>query len=453
MSAGLSRAKPGRDPVLILGAGIAGLGAARGLSSRGHEIVVIDAASEVGGTHRSRVIGPYTFDVGSIFYEDDALVFRIFPGLRDLCPVVRRVERRLTPEAGLVDFPLGAADLAAPGRLHRVAAQLSLGWSKLTRHGDGSLEGACVARLGRHFYEDSGLKSYLERINHVPPAEVDQEFYAHRLGFLQGCPRQPAMPGAFWPRRHRPGPRSLRVRPSEGFEALLDPARRMLDAAGVRIELGAEIRRIRKIGDLFEVETASRSFRGCAVVNAMPLAACHKAVFGTESGLQSLDLMTLFVSAKRLPAAMGNVVQNFHPQGRWNRATIYSRIYPGLGAGREFLSVEVTLPPDTPPDPAAAYDDFARHVCGLGLEIEGLRLEGHDLVPQAYPFTPLGQAQAAAPVLEALEAFGIVSVGRQGRFEYLPTATGVLRRVNEELALASARLQLRSSNPPRAVQA
>jgi protoporphyrinogen oxidase len=438
-----------REPVLVLGGGIAGLGAARGLSARGHRIIVIDAETEIGGAHRSRVAGPYTFDVGSIFYEEDALLFRVFPGLRELCPRVIRVERRLSPEGVLREHPLDPREIQGWSLPRRTAALADLAWSRSARKRDGSAEAICLQKLGRHIYEGTGLRDYISRFNHSDPAQIDEEFFFRRMASLDALGQPRRMLPVVWRGLIARGQGvaegvALRVRPSEGFEALFDPVRRMLEASGVQFELGATIRRIRREGESYVVTTDRGEFRGCCVVSAIPLDTCHRAVFGTDSGLKSLDNLTLFVSAATISATFGNVVYNFHSKGRWKRATLYSRLYPGLGAGREFLSVEMTLPQGTQPDPEIAFADFAAHLAGLDLGVRDLRLEGHDVIRSAYPFHLAGEAGAAAPVLKALEEFGIVAVGRQGRFEYLPTATGVLKRVNHELALAAARIQLRS---------
>lgn len=441
-----------RDPVLVLGGGIAGLGVARGLSARGHSVIVINAEREIGGTHRSRVFGPYTFDLGSIFYEEEALIFQVFPGLRDLCPRVMRLERRLSPKGEVLNHPIDPRDVQAWSLPRRAAALADLAWSRMIRRSDGSLEGICLHKLGRRVFEGTGLRNYLLRFNHTEPALIDEEFFYRRMVFLDRLAQPGRMLPILWRGLISQGAamaegQALRVRPSEGFEALFDPVRRMLVASGVRFELGAPIRRIRREGGSYLVTTDRAEFRGCCVVSAMPLDTCHRAVFGKESGLKSLDILTLFVSAQSIPASFGTVIYNFHAQGRWKRATVYSRLYPGLGAGREFMSVELTLPHGGAADPEEAFADLSNHLGGLNLGVGDLRLEGYEVIKSAYPYNLTGQADAATPVLKSLEDFGIVAVGRQGRFEYLPTASGVLKRVNHELALAAARMQLGNQQP------
>ena len=60
-------------------------------------------------------------------------------------------------------------------------------------------------------------------------------------------------------------------------------------------------------------------------------------------------------------------------------------------------------------------------------------LEGHEAVDDCYPLYRAGSAGEVSEVLRRIEATGVILAGRQGRFEYLPTSSGVIRRVAEEL--------------------
>ncbi|MEP5620956.1 MAG: hypothetical protein ABJP82_00075, partial [Hyphomicrobiales bacterium] len=79
-----------------------------------------------------------------------------------------------------------------------------------------------------------------------------------------------------------------------------------------------------------------------------------------------------------------------------------------------------------------AFEDVRRHLEELGVA-SGLKLEGHDIVEAAYPVYLLGFEANLKSRLAEISALGIISTGRQGRFEYLPTADGVIKRVAKEL--------------------
>jgi protoporphyrinogen oxidase len=426
--------------VLVLGAGVAGLFAADALLRAGHKVVVIEASDRPGGAHRNREIGPYSFDVGSIFYEDNARLFSLAPDLRELCPAVKRVQRRIDCAGQVRHYPLEPRDLLAWGPWRIAQAGLALLAGPLLHRRDGSLEAICLRKLGRPLYEGTGLRNYIARLHNVSPAELDEEFFFYRMNFVEKATRPKAVLRAAWralrKRPFRSKPRAaLRVRPRAGFDALFSRIRTRLEGQGVRFVFSEAIDAITPpdaASPDFRVTTERATHHGSCVISTIPLETTHRALFATGSGLVSLDLMTLFVSCGALDPGLGNVFFNFHASGRWKRATVYSRLYPDMHPDREAISVEVTLPPGAQPDPEAAFAEFAAHLRTLGLA-QDLHLEGHELVPGAYPLYLRQSRDVRAQTRARILASGVMLAGRQGRFEYLPTANAVMKRVTEEL--------------------
>ncbi|MGT2481337.1 NAD(P)-binding protein [Methylobacterium oryzae CBMB20] len=107
-------ASPGTDDdvfdAIILGAGITGLVSASILHDLGcRKIAVLDEFGNLGGNHIDRSISGYTFDIGSLIFQDDLAAARSFsraartlrpdhadlgetdtPGCRDLLPAVHQ---------------------------------------------------------------------------------------------------------------------------------------------------------------------------------------------------------------------------------------------------------------------------------------------------------------------------------------------------------------------------
>lgn len=435
---------PGGDctsEVVVLGAGIAGLFAARQLAAAGYSVTVVERSEICGGAHRSVTIGPYTFDAGSFFYSEAAPLFDLAPGLRESCPEVRRQQRRISPDGTLKRYPLHPREVLEWRKPALARAILDLSLSRLRHRRDGTLERICLSRLGRSVFEGTGLHSYIERFHHVPAAQVDESFFFQRMSYIEKATRPLNLVSSAartlgaavavqtqWP--------TLRVRPEAGFATFFGPIRAELEARGVRFRMSETLEGITKRRTDFVVSTDRGTLRANAVVSTIALDDLHKALFGERTGLVSLDLLTLFVSAGKLHPGVGNVLFNFHRDGRWKRATIYSRIYGERGSGREFFGAEVTLPPGQAPDPQCAFKDLQRHLTGLGLA-ENLQLEGHTVIDNAYPHYRPGESAMLAGLLEKIKTAGLVTVGRQGRFEYLPTSSGVIQRVGEELGQAT----------------
>jgi protoporphyrinogen oxidase len=432
--------QPQRFDVLILGAGIAGLYAAHRLAGEGRRVAVVERTDRCGGAHRSTSIGPYTFDHGSIFYEDDAPLFDLAEGLLETCPAVMRRQRRIAPSGEVVHYPIEPRDIMRAPKSTLALAGLDLLWRRLFTRRDGTLATILRQRMGRRFLALTGLEHYITRFHHVGPELIDQRFFFNRMAqiarFTQGSAMIKAGFSALRGKRSIQGaPRPpLHIRPYSGYAALFDPIRHQLEERGVTFFFNEDLESVSRTEDGHLVRTSGAEFSTASLVNTIPLDSLHRVLFGEPSGLHLLDMTILFVSAERLDPATGNVLFNFHADGRWKRATIYSRLYPEADTEREFFAVEVTITPGEAHDPEAAFADFARHIEGLGLA-SGLKLESSAFHPDCYPLYTPGSDERIEQVLAKIAAEDIITVGRQGRFEYLPTSTGVILQVRNQLGL------------------
>lgn len=429
---------PTRDGlVIVLGGGIAGLAAAAALADAGRKVIVLEGGDRLGGMHRSVDIGPYTFDVGSIFYEETARLLYLAEGLRELCPPADRVQRRLTPDGQVMHYPFDPGDILKWPRRQQFRAVASLLLARLISRRDGTLEGVCVSQLGRVLFEETGLRNYTTQFNGVTPDQIDEEFYFDRMKFVHAAAR----PGkairsalrAIMGKPYRSKPKvPLRIRPRDGYGPMFELVAADLRARGVEILTGAALRSISGDPGALSVTTEAGTHVAPTVIGALPLDTLHRALFQTPSGLESLDLLTLFVSAGRLDRSVGNVFFNFAAGGGWKRMTVYSRLYPEPAMDREYFSVEVTISLGAAADAEAAFARLTEHLGEAGLA-EDLRLEGSRISPAAYPLYRPGAPMQVGAVLDRIEAAGVTLVGRAGRFEYLPTSSGVIRRTREVL--------------------
>ena len=140
----------------------------------------------------------------------------------------------------------------------------------------------------------------------------------------------------------------------------------------------------------------------------------------SEEKLQSVTLISLFFSFSGDRGFKDSVLYNFSHTGAWKRLTVYSDFY-GPAGGREFFAVEVNADHVSGSVEIAAKD-FRQHTSENGLFTGDLRLEGSHIVSNAYPIYTDKADERAANAMAALRAFGVESLGRQGAFDYQPTA-------------------------------
>ena len=438
MTAGTER----RFDVVILGSGPGGLAAAREIEP-GSTVAVIDAAEQCGGAHRSHEIGPYTFDQGSFFFDRRHPWFDHLPDLRERMVPARRRQRRIDPRGVLRDYPFEPRELLQwPLAIQmRIAADYArnLARGRFGRHARNVNE-AVRAVMGQTAFSYSGLELYVAKFNHADASQIESSFFDARMAYLRGK----LGPGGLvrlLARGLRPAPAGtpeampLLVRPRAGFGVVRDALRHDLEERGVQFRLGESVRAVSGGPGAFAVDTSKGRVHARRLVSSIPVATAYRAVFGREAALASLDLLVLFVSCdleKDELERLGNVLFNFHHGGRWKRLTIHSQFYD-LDTDRSCFSIEITFKKNEHPGVESSFDEFREHVTSLGLMKGRMSLEGHAITQDAYPSLSLGSGEARRSAIDELERFGIELVGRQGRFDYLPTSNQVVRQTRERM--------------------
>ncbi|MCA0995113.1 FAD-dependent oxidoreductase, partial [Alloyangia pacifica] len=283
------------DPysVILLGTGVAGLSAAQRLLSAGHRVALISPDSQCGGFHQNDQIGPYSFDRGSIFYEETSRLFDLAPGLREMCPTVRREQRRVTPNNAILRYPFEASELAAWKKSQMASAVLDLATARLRYQLDGSLDRICHRRLGKAIYRKTGLRDYIKRFNHIDPAQIDESFFFHRMGPIDRETQLKTMmtkakravgigrvPKKVWP--------ALYVRPAEGYGTMFERVRQTLEADGAQFYMGERPIKIMRDAAGFHVVSEKGTYTADALVSSAPIGTIYKMLTGEDAGLQSL---------------------------------------------------------------------------------------------------------------------------------------------------------------------
>ena len=409
---------------IVLGAGISGLVSASILSRTGaRRILVIDEYDHIGGNHIERSVGPYTFDIGSLIFQDDAPLLRHFPELLPYYVPISLGFARLTPQGRISKYPISVRDdLIGAGPLEWARIGGSVFVSRLFRRAQRNANEYAQYWIGRRFLHRSGLYGYMERLFGRRPEEIDVDFAKARMFWI----RQRAELRDYVRRWLKPQPweaikNQQLARPVEGFDWLYRKAAAGLEARGVAFKLGARLQGLSKAGQVFRLETADGAYSAPRVISTIPLNHAQRLCgFEAREALPTVTLISLFFSFSGDRGFAEPVLYNFSNTGAWKRLTVYSDFY-GVRDGRMFFTAEVNAD-HVDGSVAQAEADFRGHVAANGLFKGDLRLEGRHVLDQAYPIYAPGASDRAKADIGMLREFGVESLGRQGRFDYQPTA-------------------------------
>ena len=176
-----------QDPVVVIGAGPAGLTAAYDIVKRGGSVVVFEGDTVVGGISRTVEREGWRFDIGGHRFftkvpEVEALWHEILP---DEDFLLRPRMSRIFYDGKYFDYPLKAGNaLRNLGPIEAVMCVCSYIWARIRPPKDqDNYEGWLVARFGwrlyRHFF-----KTYTEKVWGVPVHQMPADWAAQRVKSL-----------------------------------------------------------------------------------------------------------------------------------------------------------------------------------------------------------------------------------------------------------------------------
>lgn len=426
-----------RCDVIVLGAGVSGLVSASVLAQQGcKRILVIDEYPHIGGNHIDWSSGDYTFDIGSLIFQDDSPLLQHFPELLPLYVPIQPRWARLNPQRLITAYPISVKDdilRAGPLEVARILA--SAAYARLFKRRMRNAREFARHWIGARLLHRSGLDTYMTRFYGIASDQIGIELARKRMQWISEHASLRAMLGRL--RRRKPSaPGNCQLaRPREGFEALYGTAAATLSARGVSFLMGAKLDRIEKLDRRFVLFREGRAIVADRVVSTIPIprlqALCNLPV---SQELETITLLALYFSFDGARGFDEEIIYNFSYDGAWKRLTMYSDFY-GRAQGREYFGVEV-IANHIGKSVARAEADFRAHVAANGLFCGDLRLEGSQLLDNAYPIYRNGADESAAEAVKALKAFGIESLGRQGGFNYQPTAR--VSTIEAEAALRGA---------------
>jgi hypothetical protein len=408
---------------VVLGAGISGLVSAAVLQEQGYKrVLVIEEFEKYGGNHIDCPIGPYTFDIGSFIFQDDSPLLAHFPDMLPLYVPITPTWGKLTPQGAVAGYPLSIKDdILRSGLWGCARIALSVLYSRITRPKIQNARDFARYWIGDYLLRRSGLESYMTRFFGIAAEKVDLDFAEKRMLWIKEHSSPKAMLRHLRPHKATAPTNRQLARPKAGYHDLYTVAADMLRGHGTVFRLGCEVTKIRKIGSTFHLTASECGVTAERVVSTIPinrsLDLCGMKI---DEKLNSVTLISLFFSFSGRKGFDCSVLYNFSHDGFWKRLTMYSDFY-GAVEGREYFGVEV-LASQAGDSLEVAERDFRSHVAQNHLFDGDLKLEGSRFVPNAYPIYADRAQDRVTAALTRLRDFGIESFGRQGGFDYQPTA-------------------------------
>jgi hypothetical protein len=383
---------------------------------------VVDEYARVGGNHIDCSIGEYTFDIGSFIFQDDSPLLAHLPEILPLYVPINPTWGRLNPQGVVTRYPISVKDdILAAGPIEWLRMLSSVLFARIFLRRLQNARDFAQYWIGVRLLHRSGLENYMKRFYGLPAEKIDIKFAEKRMFWIRQRASLRESVRRWMTRPSGVAANQQLARPREGFSHLYQAAVPRLERCGVTFRLGQKMLSLQGKDGVFSLETERGRVSTRRVVSTIPLERIQNLCgMRSEERFTTVTLMTLFFSFAGDRGFAYSILYNFSQTGSWKRLTVYSDFY-GESGGREFFAVEINA--DLVFDSVdTAEQDFRRHALENGLFVGDLRLEGSHTVSNAYPVYAEGADEQALKVIAELKALGIESFGRQGGFDYQPTA-------------------------------
>ena len=238
-------------PVVVIGAGPAGLTAAFQLHKHGVSSTILEASDEIGGISRTAERDGWRFDIGGHRFftkvqpvED--LWHEILPDSEFL---MRPRKSRIFYKGKYFDYPIKASNaLLNLGPIEAVRCVLSYAAAKIRPPKDQTnYEGWLVARFGWRLYR-TFFKTYTEKLWGVPVSDMPADWAAQRV---KGLSLGNAIANALLPKRNQKEITSLIEEfqyPKYGPGMMWQVCREKVEAQGSTVVMESPVTRINHAG-------------------------------------------------------------------------------------------------------------------------------------------------------------------------------------------------------------
>jgi len=423
-------------PVLVLGAGPAGLTAGYLLAKARVPVVVVEAEWQVGGIAKTEVREGYRFDLGGHrFFTKAKEVDRLWHEIMREEFLERPRMSRIFWNVKFLDYPLNGTNVVKSlGPVELTRAGFSYLWAAAKPKGkEESFEDWVSNRFGKRLFQ-LFFKSYTEKVWGVSTKELRAEWAAQRIkGLSFFSAAKAAFVGnkdnkikSLIDRFHYP-----RFGPGQMWETMTDDIRRM----GGDVRLGAPVREIKfdAAGRVSEVQANGYRIRPSHVISSLPLRATvgmsdpapPREVQEAAKGLRYRDFLTVALVIEGEDPFPDNWIYIHEPEVRVGRIQNFKSWSPWMVpdpstacVGMEYFCFEG--------DDLWTMSDEDLVELGKS-ELEKLGLVSRDRVvkgyatrvPKAYPMYDADYAERVEDIRTWLDELpNFVQIGRNGLHRY-----------------------------------
>jgi len=429
---------------IVIGAGPAGLTAARELSRLGGRAVVLEAGDDVGGISRTCEYKGYRFDIGGHrFFTKLDRVQQIWEETLGEEFLSRVRLSRIRYKGRMFDYPLKPLNaLRGLGPVEAVRIGLSYAAARLFPHREEkSFEQWVSNRFGRRLYRIF-VKTYTEKVGGIPCTEISAEWAGQRIKNLD---LRKAVINAFLGSRAKTGGdqiTSLIERfqyPRLGPGQMWNRCAEQLIEAGSEVRLGARVTRIRREGARISsvcvatAEGGEDEVRGADFLSSMPIGELVKAmdpppppeVLDAADRLRYRDFLTVALIVDRPDLFPDTWIYIHSPDVHVGRIQNFKNWSPDMVPDPEKTTLGLEYFVQEGDELWSMEDEellsLAREECDrLGLAPAEAIEDGTVLrVKKAYPVYDDGYKEALGTIrawLEQLE--NLQTIGRNGQHRY-----------------------------------
>ncbi len=410
------------DPVIILGAGLAGLTAGRILGESGSDYLIVEAKDRPGGLCRTETVDGFTFD-----YTGHLLHLRK-GGSRDLIlglvgdrldEHTRRASIRV--EGVFVDYPIQAhfGQLPEPRAGQCLEELLEIGDREVP--GGVSFDRWAELRFGRTLAE-LFMIPYNSKLSIHPLEEMETSWTSWSVPVPTVQDLEKVRQGGEFPSY---GYNMTFFYPREGGIEILP--RRLLRGQETSIRTGAGVVHVDAVKRRVTLKDGTELAFG-DLISTIPLPELLRITEGLPSYLAEAAGRLRYSSVLGVCLGLdGPILRPDHwvyfpdrtlPFYRTGFPTNFSDQVAPEGCGSVYA--EVAHVPGPVPDAQIICDTVLKTLKGTGLVDRGTQIlaKVEMAMPYAYVFHDMYRARNLGTLLEALKTLGIRSVGRYGAWEY-----------------------------------